>query len=431
MHLSRVYRIVLTVTVLTLTACTAPLPAPTPTPLPPEPAIEQPTYEVQRGDVIRELDFTARVAAEQEARLFFRADGYLSRLTVQRGDAVRAGDVLAELTIADLQRQLDAARLEWEQAQLENTRAISRTLLALQDQSLSLERARAISPDPAVLRAEVDLANAQNALIDAQREYQESLEREWETPDERQRYADMLAQAETAQTIAQAEHAAAVLERSYSLRQLELAVAQAQLEYTAALDGIDPRLAQQVAQLEAQIAERRIVAPFDGLVLSLSAVPGDRIEAYTHVLVVGDPTVLELRADLTAEQVNELRMGQAVTLLPADVGGQPFGGTIRQLPYGWGGDVEETDRAVHITPGSDAPTLALDDLMRATVMLEQHTGVLWLPPAAIQTFRGRTFVFVQEADGTQRRIDVVLGIESDARVEIATGLEEGQVIVLP
>lgn len=83
MHLSRVCRIVLIVTVLTLTACTAgerllPSPAgPTPTPLPPEPAIEQPTYEVRRGDVIRELDFTARVAAEQEARLFFRADGHL------------------------------------------------------------------------------------------------------------------------------------------------------------------------------------------------------------------------------------------------------------------------------------------------------------------------------------------------------------------
>ncbi len=43
-------------------------PDPTPTPLPPEPAVEQPTYIVQRGPVARELAFTARVAPVQEAQ---------------------------------------------------------------------------------------------------------------------------------------------------------------------------------------------------------------------------------------------------------------------------------------------------------------------------------------------------------------------------
>jgi macrolide-specific efflux system membrane fusion protein len=146
---------------------------------------------------------------------------------------------------------------------------------------------------------------------------------------------------------------------------------------------------------------------------------------------VGDPEVLELRAELTAEQVNELTVGQDVTLVTTDVGAQPFAGTIRQLPYGWGGDVEETDRSVRITPGPGAPTLTLDQLVRATVVLEQKPDALWLPPAAIQTFRGRTFVFVQQADETQRRVDVVTGIETDERVEIVSGLEAGQTVVLP
>jgi multidrug efflux pump subunit AcrA (membrane-fusion protein) len=437
MHLSRVCRIMLTVIALAFTACAAgerrlPSPAdPTPTPLPPESAIEQPSYVVQRGDVVRELEFTARVAAAQEARLFFRAGGHLSRLTVQRGDPVRAGDVLAELAIADLQRQLDAARMEWEQAQLESTRAISRTQLTVQERTLALEHARTTSPDPTVLRAQVALDNAQQALINAQHEYHKSLDRSWDTPDQRQFYAAMVAQAQTALTVAQAEHAAAAQHRAYTLRQLELALAQAELDRTAAAAGPDPRLALRVAQLEAQIAEQRIVAPFDGRVLALSVAPGNRVEAYAHVLIVGDPTTLELRADLTAAQVHELRAGQTVSLLPAGVGAQTFTGVIRQLPYGWGGDVEETDRAVRITPDPDAPALTLDDLVRGTAILEQRAGVLWLPPAALQTFRGRTFVFVQEADGTQRRVDVTTGIESDARVEILAGLEEGQVIILP
>ena len=47
---------------------------------------------------------------------------------------------------------------------------------------------------------------------------------------------------------------------------------------------------------------------------------------------------------------------------------------------------------------------------------------LWLPPAALRTFQGRTFVVIEEANG-QRRADVRLGIESDARVEILEGVE--------
>ena len=427
----------LALVILLLTACRADgtsLPQrvePTPTPLPPESAVEQPTYVVQRGAVTRELGFTARVAPVQEARLFFRTGGHVNRLHVQRGDAVVAGDVLAELAMADLERQLAGARLELAQAEIASQRAISRTHLTLQERQLALERAQAVTPQPGVLRAEIQLVNARQAVADAQREYTESLERSWERPEERQRYATLLSQAETALRIAEAEYDAAVAGQSYDLRQLRLSVAQAELEAEAASAGPDPRLAQQVAHLEAQVAEQQIAAPFDGLLLALSVAPGDRVEAYTPVLMVGDPEVLELRAELTAEQVNELTVGQDVTLVTTDVGAQPFAGTIRQLPYGWGGDVEETDRSVRITPGPGAPPLVLDQLVRATVVLEQKPDALWLPPAAIQTFRGRTFVFVQQADDTQRRVDVVTGIETDERVEIVSGLEAGQTVVLP
>ncbi len=66
--------------------------------------------------------------------------------------------------------------------------------------------------------------------------------------------------------------------------------------------------------------------------------------------------------------------------------------------------------------------------MRVTVILERKTDVLWLPPAAIRTFSGRKFVVIEE-DGRQRRVDVVVGIESEDRVEIIEGVEEGQVVV--
>ena len=51
--------------------------------------------------VARSLEFTARVAPVQQAELFFRAAGHLSRLLVQRDAEVHEGDLLAELEMAD------------------------------------------------------------------------------------------------------------------------------------------------------------------------------------------------------------------------------------------------------------------------------------------------------------------------------------------
>jgi len=70
------------------------------------------------------------------------------------------------------------------------------------------------------------------------------------------------------------------------------------------------------------------------------------------------------------------------------------------------------------------------DLVRVTVVLERKEDVLWLPPAAIRTFEGRKFVVIQEG-AIQRRVDVTVGIESDDRVEIVSGVEEGDVVVGP
>ena len=82
----------------------------------------------------------------------------------------------------------------------------------------------------------------------------------------------------------------------------------------------------------------------------------------------------------------------------------------------------------HISFDPDDLVLNPGDLVRVNVVIERIGDALWLPPAAIRTFSGRTFVVVQEGDA-QRRVDVTTGIQSTERVEIKDGLEEGQIIV--
>jgi hypothetical protein len=111
--------------------------------------------------------------------------------------------------------------------------------------------------------------------------------------------------------------------------------------------------------------------------------------------------------------------------------GETFGGTVRQLPYPYGGgtvDTGDDDTAVHVAI-EDGVDLELGELATVSIVLEEKENVLWLPPAAIRTYQGRDFVVIQLDDGSQKRVDVLVGIVTDERVEMVAGVEEGQVIV--
>jgi len=205
-------------------------------------------------------------------------------------------------------------------------------------------------------------------------------------------------------------------------------------------EGVDPVLVNEVNQaqlalerLQAQVADAQIVAPAAGKILSLSVYAGRPAEAFKPVIVVADPSAIEVSADLSSSQLQEMIEGQKAVVTLNAYPGQTWHGTVRRLPYpyGTGGGTEGLageDKSTRISLEGDLSDLELGDLARVTIVLEEKDDVLWLPPAAIRIFQGREFVIVQDAD-RQRRADVEIGIESDDRVEILEGLEEGQIVV--
>jgi len=140
-------------------------------------------------------------------------------------------------------------------------------------------------------------------------------------------------------------------------------------------------------------------------------------------------------ADLSNDQLKEMTEGQKAAVILATNPERNWTGTVRLLPYpyGTGGSLEgsaSTNNATRISLEGDVSELRLGDLVRVTIVLEEKDDALWLPPTAIRTFQGRTFVIVQDG-ARQRSVDVELGIESRDRVEILKGLAEGQVVVAP
>jgi multidrug efflux pump subunit AcrA (membrane-fusion protein) len=443
-----------------LTGCTPGATAvapPTPTPLPTAIVREQTTYTVQRGTVVDTLTFTGRVSPVEEAELYFRTDGRVLSVYVERGDVVQAGDRLAELDVDALYRQMAQAELALETAKTdlvsaEDERAynLARARLNLQQEQIALDKLRDYDPsiDLAVVAAELEKATLE--LQAAQGRYDRVSH---EANIAMRPEAEALQQATLTHARAQAAYDQAqrqVDQRAYDIQSQRRRVDLARLEIERLEAGVDPRLEQAMAKaeldlldLQAQITDTLILAPFDGEVTAVSTGAGKAVEGFKPVLVVADPSRLEVTAELSTDEMGELSEGQTASAVPVEYPGQELPATIQSLPYPYGSggsatDLEEEDRNTHIDVdfGSLAPDqggaggVEPGDLVRVTVILEQKDGVLWLSPAAIRTFEGRKFVVVQEGVG-QRRVDVILGIESEDRVEIVDGLEEGDVVVGP
>lgn len=204
--------------------------------------------------------------------------------------------------------------------------------------------------------------------------------------------------------------------------------------------GVDPLLAQEVEKaridlqrIQGQIEDARLVAPFDGRILSLNVREGGQAIAFRSALILGDPGALEITADLGADKLSQMSVGQAATIRLLNRPEQDWSGHVRQLPYPYGGgsgEQSDGDKATRITLDTPYVRLEIGELATVIILLEQKDDVLWLPPTAIRSFQGRNFVVIQDGDH-QWRADVRLGLESEERIEILEGVEEGQVVVGP
>lgn len=217
------------------------------------------------------------------------------------------------------------------------------------------------------------------------------------------------------------------------IQELQVELAQIKLDEVLQSLGIDPE-SPVLDELDAQVAQARAFAPADGTIIAAVTV-GRNVTPDTPAFVLGDPDQLEVVADLDASkgdtEVREMFEGMPVTATLDAHTDVKLTGTIRQLPSPYGTGASD-EGAIHVVLDSSpsASTYQTGDNVTVTVLLASKEGVLWLPPDAIRSAGGRTFVIINSESGPQR-VDVEIGLQTRDRVEILSGLEDGQVVVGP
>ncbi|MCA9884045.1 MAG: biotin/lipoyl-binding protein [Anaerolineaceae bacterium] len=354
-----------------------------PTPIPTAVIPIKPLYDVERGDIIYEQQYSGRVTPITSAQLQFPLDGRVSELYFARLDTVSEGDVIGILETSALQDQL-----------LDAQQALAVAQEIFDSASNDVEFARR--------RAELNLQLAQLSL-----EYARS-------------------QASRPMTD----------EDEYTIDTREIEVNLAQLELDELEAGVDPdlqfavtRAQRTVDDIQAMIDSASIIAPISGQITALTIEVGDLVTAFEPVGIVSDMSHLELTGSISSIDLPDLEQGMSVTMQRTNAPGEVFTGIIDTLPSPFG---TSSDDLVHISFDDGAPPAGVEVGTRLTynVVIDSREGVLWLPTSAIRVFGGRTFVVIQN-EGVQQRVDVRLGLQGDGRVEIIEGLEENLTVVGP
>jgi hypothetical protein len=97
---------------------------------------------------------------------------------------------------------------------------------------------------------------------------------------------------------------------------------------------------------------------------------------------------------------------------------------IRSLPL----SASDADQTVRVA--ATLPEATLGQAVEIVMPLETREDVLFLPPGYIRTFQDRQFVIILTDEGEQIR-DVVVGLRTEEREEIVSGLEVGDAALAP
>lgn len=413
---------------------------PTSTPVPTLPPLAVMTHTVQRGDVTNTLEFQGRWLPRDQNPLAFETTGMIRRVLVQRGDTVSAGQLLADLDITSLENSLAAALIDLESAlatanDTDRRQSIVDAEVALANANLALETVRVSSPWQSGQNARLGVEQAERGLENAQRAYDDAISR----PENPASVVDAAYQAviSAQDALRSARISVGAAGQSWAsyeiqLQQAENAVIQSEqaLEQARANVGTSNneqtvRSAQlRVDQLRADIARSSLYSPIDGVVLEIIIQPGAQAEAFRTVITVGIPEPLEAIANVSFN--DSQRMGVGLVGV-CNVLNQPDTAVhciARRLPL----TPQDADQTVRVA--ATLPEIPAGQIIQITMPLETRTNVLWLPPNAIRTFQSRTFILLETPEG-QRRVDIQIGLRTNDRVEIVSGLNEGDVVVMP
>jgi len=413
------------------------------------------TVTLNRGDLTASVGATGTVRSNQSGTLSWSTTGRVDKVNVAVGDVVQPEQVLAQLDQRSLSQSIILARADLVTAQrnLEQllnsgvARAEAQQALVAAQKELddaiekreSKQYARALPPT--VDEARANLVVAQNAVDEATKQYDRVDDRAEDDPIRAEVFAQ-LARARKEydrqlanlnwllgrpddQEISEADARVAVAEAN---------LADAQREWERLKDGPDPQdvaaAEARISALESTIGQIILLSPFGGTVTHVESKPGDQINPGSVAFRIDDLSRLLVDVEITEVDVNRIRPGQPVMMSFDAIPEKEYSGKVIEVARVGAAtqgvvnftvtvQIDNGDGAVR--PGMTAAVNIITDLIE---------NVLLVPNRAVRLREGQRVVYVLR-DGVPVMVDIGLGLTSDTTSQIVSGdVKEGDAVVL-
>ena len=398
---------------------------------------------VRRGSITAQLTTAGTLKPIQSITYRSPVAGREVEITelVAEGTRVGEGDLIARLDTTDLQRDLERARQDARQSQLDVQVAefereeaeASVTSVSEGEGALTVEEAR------------THLQIAQKRVDRLRREYQlllPLLDKGVITREELKKSGDELEQSE--QELALAKRRASVLTELSHPRDRQRAALQL-AQKASQLENVRTKAAEANTRLKALtglIESCSLYARRPGIVVYeefLNATPrrkirvGDRVTSSQGIVTIPEVNRMTLEASVSEAEVHRVRPGQPAAIRVEAFPDARLTGTVTRVgtlarasadrPF----DDKRFDVILEVAPS--ATDLRPEMTARADIVVGTRADVLLVPVNAVFEERGVMVAHVVNRGGI-RTLPVAVGESDDAMVEIVSGLSEGDRVLL-
>ncbi len=217
----------------------------------------------------------------------------------------------------------------------------------------------------------------------------------------------------------------------YELEIQRLRVQLAQLNYNSsgsAADRLQLEIEQNtLAEYQAEYDGSKIYAPISGQVSYVDGVnPGTEVNPYRVLVRIVDPDDLYVLATVTESKAYTL--GDKVTVT---IGDDSYDAEITRTPKEEKAEGDEVTNTIHADfTGSSKPTFAfLGSLSDVTKVNSVSENAIVIPKHLVKTDDTHSYVQIL-VDGEKQEVTVTTGISNATEIEITSGLNEGDQVVV-
>lgn len=325
---------------------------------------------------------------------------FVERVYAVEGQQVKKGQKLFALDDTQVQADLAQARAD----------------LATQEEALNVAKAGGRASQLA--KAEADLQKAE-ASRDQLRHDNETLtklvDEKAATPEELQQNRLQLVQAEAdVQSLQKAKQA---LEQQAKLDEGRVALLVDHARVT-------------VGDLEQRLESAHGVAPFDGTLYSLPIRPGDFVKPGDLLGEMADLRQVRVRAFVDEPELGQIEVNQAVDILWDAHPDRIWTGRTEILPKQVVTRGTRNVGELLCSVTNDKQDLLPNTTVDVRIHISERPGALVIPRGAVFTEGDRRYVYQVEDDRLHRRA-IKVGIANPTKIEVLSGLSEGDVVALP